>query len=72
MSVGLKHSHYWEQQVPPPAHSPHDWRAVWRTADPRLRKRLLRGILPEELEAMDTLEVDRLLNLLDDLDDLPV
>lgn len=69
MSVGLKHGYYWREKVvtPTQSHGPHDWRAV----NPRMRKRILRGILPEEFEEEEKDEVQRLLNLLDDLDNLP-
>jgi hypothetical protein len=75
----LDHTNLWvsgDSVAPPPppppppsaAHSPGDW----RTANPRLRRLLLRGILPEELELIDAQEMDRLLRFLDDVDDLPV
>ncbi len=77
MSVGLKHSHYWEGPVTPPpppppdeatSHSPHDWRAV----NPRMRKRILRGVLPEEFALEDANELEELMRLLDDLDNLSI
>ncbi len=73
MSVGLKHSHYWEEDVVPPTpilqpgHAPHDWRAV---VNPRLRRLLLQGIVPEEFLLMDMREIEELMQLLDDLDSL--
>lgn len=62
--------------VPPPppdedvSHAPHDYRTVWRAADPRLRRLLLRGILPEEFIAADASELQELFEILDDLDRL--
>lgn len=53
--------------APPPVdttnRSPGDWRAV----DPRIRRLILRGILPEEFEDVDMREI---LELTDDLDNL--
>ena len=60
--------------VPPPdeavSHGPHDYRMVWRAADPKLRRLLLRGILPEEFLVADTNELQELFEILDDLDRL--
>lgn len=61
--------------IPPPAppavgvsHSPGNW----RTANPRIRKMLLRGILPKEFEQIDIDELEEITKLLDDLDNLPI
>lgn len=67
MSVGLKHGYYWREKVIAQSHAPHDWRAV----NPRMRRRILREILPQEFEQQDISEIEELMQLLDDLDNLP-
>ena len=71
MAVGLQRGHEWEGEVIPPppivqpSHAPHDWRAV---VNPRLRRLLLQGILPDDFLLMDMREIEELMQIIDDLD----